>query len=131
MITDLFHLYDSFSVPRWYDLLLIFFFAWIEFMMEILYVRNMEKIIERIWSYRMEWLFIYPIMLLNAFGIYIGRYLRYNSWDVISNPFGLMADTCHILRHPIYFKNAWAMVLVFSFFLSIVYSTLKKLKRAV
>lgn len=131
MITDLFHLYDSFSVPRWYDLLLIFCFAWNALMMGILSVRHMEKIIQTRWAYRTEWLFIYPIMLLNAFGIYIGRYLRYNSWDVISNPFGLMADTGHILLHPISFKNAWAMVLVFSFFLSILYVTLKKLNKSV
>jgi len=131
VITDLFHLYDSFSVPRWYDLLLIFCFAWNALLMGILSVRHMEKIMQSVWQYKMEWLFIYPIMLLNAFGIYIGRYLRYNSWDVISNPFNLMADTCHILLHPVYFKNAWAMVVVFSFFLSIIYSTLKKLKRSV
>jgi uncharacterized membrane protein len=79
----------------------------------------------------MDWLFIYPIMLLNAFGIYIGRYLRYNSWDVISNPFQLLADTVHILLHPVYYKNAWGMVLVFSFFLSIVYMTLRKLSKSV
>jgi len=131
MLTDLFHLYDSYSVPRWYDLLLIFCFAWNALLMGILSVRHMEKIIKAIWLYRFDWLFIYPIMVLNAFGIYIGRYLRYNSWDVISNPFHLLADTFHILLHPVYYKNAWGMVLVFSFFLSIIYMTLRKLSKAV
>jgi uncharacterized membrane protein len=70
-------------------------------------------------------------MLLNALGIYIGRYLRFNSWDVISSPFQLLADILHLLLHPIYYKNAWAMVLCFSFFLSILYMTLRKLSKSV
>ena len=36
-----------------------------------------------------------------------------------------------ILMHPLFYKNAWAMVLCFSFFLSILYITLKKLSKAV
>ena len=131
MLTDMFHLYDSFSVPRWYDLLLILSFAWNASLMGILSVRHIEKIMEARWLYKFEWLFVYPIMLLNALGIYIGRYLRFNSWDVISNPFQLMADMMHILMHPVYYKNAWAMITCFSFFLSILYMTLKKLSKAI
>ena len=129
MLTDLFHLYDSYSVPRWYDLLLILCFAWNALLMGILSVRHMEKIIQVIWRFRSDWLFVYPVMLLNAFGIYIGRYLRYNSWDIVSNPFQLLVDTAHILLHPVYYKNAWGMVIVFSFFLSIIYMTLRKISR--
>ena len=127
MLTDLFHLYDSSSVPRWYDLLLILSFAWNALLMGMLSVRHMEKIMEARWMYRFNWLFIYPVMLLNGLGIYIGRYLRFNSWDVISNPFRLLAGIIHILLHPVYYRNAWAMIICFSFFLSILYTTLKKI----
>lgn len=131
MLTDLFHLYDSYSVPRWYDLLLIFCFAWNALLAGILSVRHMEKMIQAKWTYPSDWLFIYPVMLLNALGIYIGRYMRFNSWNVINSPFRLLADTLDILLHPLFYKNAWAMVLCFSFFLSILYMTLKKLSKAV
>jgi uncharacterized membrane protein len=116
MLTDLFHLYDSFSVPRWYDLLLILSFAWNASLMGILSVRHIEKILQARWRYRFSWLFVYPVMLLNALGIYIGRYLRFNSWDVINSPFLLMADMLHLLLHPLYYRNAWAMVICFTFF---------------
>ncbi|MEO6313396.1 MAG: DUF1361 domain-containing protein [Chitinophagaceae bacterium] len=129
MLTDLFHLYDSASVPRWYDLLLIFCFAWNALLMGILSVRHIEKIIQSRWHYRTDWLFVYPVMLLNALGIYIGRYLRFNSWDVVSNPFHLVADIVRLVIHPIAYKDAWAMVCCFSFFLSILYMTLRKLSR--
>ncbi|MEP6747388.1 MAG: DUF1361 domain-containing protein [Bacteroidota bacterium] len=130
MLTDLFHLYDSFAVPRWYDLLLILSFAWNASVMGILSVRHIEKIIETKWIYRFDWLFVYPVMLLNALGIYIGRYLRLNSWDVVSSPFALLFDMAHMLIHPVYFKSAWAMIICFSFFLSILYMTLKKMSKA-
>jgi uncharacterized membrane protein len=35
-------------------------------------------------------------MFLNAFGIYLGRYLRYNSWDVVSNPLDLADDVVNL-----------------------------------
>lgn len=131
MLTDLFHLYDNFSVPRWYDLLLILSFAWNATLMGILSVRNIEKILEARWRYRHDVFFVYPIMLLNALGIYIGRYMRFNSWDVVSNPFALIAGIAHLLLHPFYYRNGWAMIVCFSFFLTILYRTLKKLSRAI
>jgi len=97
--------------------------------MGILSVRHMEKIVQAIWLYRFDWFFVYPVMLLNALGIYIGRYLRFNSWDIVSNPFWLVADIAHLLLHPVQYKSAWGMVFCFSFFLSIVYMTLRKISR--
>jgi uncharacterized membrane protein len=131
ILTDLFHLYDSDALPRWYDLLLIVSFAWNAMLLGILSVRQMEKIIETFWVYRSDWLFVYPIMWLNALGVYIGRYLRYNSWDVISNPFQLMADIMHMMVHPLLYKDGWGMIGCFSFFLSILYMTIKKLSKAI
>ena len=130
VITDLFHLYDSSEMPRWYDLLLIFCFAWNALLLGIMSVRHMEKILQGVWPRCPAWLLVFPIMLLNAAGIYIGRVLRYNSWDILVNPFHLLADSFHILMHPLQYKDAWAMVWVFSFFLSMIYITLKKLSRS-
>lgn len=131
ILTDLFHLYDSRALPRWYDLLLIVSFAWNALLMGILSVRHMEKIIETMWRYRYDWLFVYPVMWLNALGVYIGRYLRYNSWDVVSNPFELMGDIIHMTLHPLQYKEAWGMIVCFSFFLTILYMTIKKLSKAI
>lgn len=131
ILTDLFHLHDSSAVPRWFDLLLIFTFAWNALLMGIVSVRHIEKITQAVWRYRYDWLFILPVMWLNALGIYIGRYLRFNSWDIISNPFGLVSDIIKILIHPFRYPNAWGMIMCFSFFLSIIYITIKRFSRMV
>jgi uncharacterized membrane protein len=130
IITDLFHLEERAVIPLWFDLALIFSFAWNGLLMGILSVRQMEKFWQSKWKQN-EILFIYPIMLLNAFGIYIGRYLRYNSWDVVSNPFGLSEDIVYLLIHPIRNRFDWSMIICFSIFMTLIYLTIKKLSKEV
>jgi uncharacterized membrane protein len=130
IITDLFHLEERAVIPLWFDLALIFSFAWNGLLMGILSVRQMEKLWQLKWQQN-ELLFIYPIMLLNAFGIYIGRYLRYNSWDIVSNPFGLSEDIVYLLIHPIRNRFDWSMIFCFSVFMTLIYLTIKKLSKEV
>ena len=129
IITDLFHLHEERNAPLWFDVLLIFSFAWNGLLMGILSVRDMEKIMQAFFTFRNEFLFLYPVMWLNALGVYIGRYLRYNSWDVIASPFSLTRDMITLLIHPIFHKQEWAMVFCFSFFMTLMYITVKKTSR--
>ena len=127
ILTDLFHLFDSSAVPLWYDLLLIVSFAWNALIMGILSVRHMEKMVLARRPGLPGWLFLYPVMVLNALGVYIGRFLRFNSWDVLSDPFALVADMVHILLHPVQYKQAWGMIACFSFFLVLLYGTIRRI----
>ncbi|MFN2440379.1 MAG: DUF1361 domain-containing protein, partial [Chitinophagaceae bacterium] len=61
--------------------------------------------------------------------IYIGRYLRFNSWDVITNPFQLAHDIIYLIIHPLCNRFDWGMIVCFTIFFSIVYLTQKKLGR--
>jgi uncharacterized membrane protein len=130
VLTDLFHLFDSGAAPLWYDLLLIVSFAWNALIMGILSVRQMEKIVTARWPGLRGWAFLYPVMALNGLGVYIGRYLRYNSWDVITDPFGLTRDIVHIVFHPLLYRGAWEMIGCFAVFLVILYTTIKKISHA-
>lgn len=132
IITDLFHLADhhnDFTVPQWYDLTLILSFAWNGLLLGILSVRQMEKITEHFFPGRHELIFLYPVMWLNALGVYVGRYLRFNSWDVITNPFELGHDIANILLHPVTFRYAWGMIFCFSILMTFMYLTIKKISK--
>ena len=131
ILTDLFHLGVYHNVPNWLDLTLIISFAWNGLLLGILSVRQMEKIMQPYLRGMHELLFIYPIMWLNALGVYIGRYPRFNSWDIISNPFGLAAYILQMLCHPIQHKYAWGMVACFSVFMTLVYLTIKRISKAI
>ncbi|MGN6419140.1 MAG: DUF1361 domain-containing protein [Pseudobacter sp.] len=131
IITDLFHLGSTPNMPRWYDLALILSCAWNGLLLGVLSVRQMEKILQERAPKISGWWFIVPVMFLNAWGVYIGRFLRFNTWDIVSNPFVLMADILDMLVHPVENRYAWGMVLCYSVMMGIMYLTLKQLSRAI
>jgi len=130
IMTDLFHLDSFINIPLWFDLTIILSFAWNGLLLGILSVRQMEKMLEDYFFKRTELLFIYPVMFLNALGVYIGRYLRFNSWDIVSNPFQLLKDISDLVLHPFQYKYVWGMVICFSVFMTLIYILLKKLSDA-
>ena len=85
MITDLFHLRSRAEFPLWYDTLLVFWFAAVGVMLFYLTLFNLRNALARFMAGIWVELSLLVICLLNGFGIYLGRYLRFNSWDVLSN----------------------------------------------
>jgi len=79
---------------------------------------------------RRELLFLFPIMWLNALGVYIGRYLRYNSWDVVSDPFELLGDIVRMTIHPLRYQYAWNMIFCFSILMTLMYLLLTRVSKA-
>ncbi|HEY6900092.1 MAG TPA: DUF1361 domain-containing protein, partial [Puia sp.] len=110
---------------------LILSFAWNGLLLGVLSVRQMERIFLPLVSSLPRtnplagWLFIYPIMALNALGVYLGRYPRYNSWDVLSDPLQLMEDILMMIIHPFRNQYAWGMILCFSILLTLIYRMLR------
>lgn len=130
IITDLFHLDMNEEVPLWYDLALLLSFAWSGLLFGILSVRQMEKVFEENFNKKFDLLFILPIMALNGFGVYVGRYLRFNSWDVITSPFQLINDIVYLFIHPIRNRFDWSMIICYTMLLTLIYYTMKKLSKA-
>ncbi|WP_276479964.1 DUF1361 domain-containing protein [Paraflavitalea pollutisoli] len=131
ILTDLFHLGGHDGAPLWFDMALILSFAWNGLLLGVLSVRQMEKIVETWLPGKTQWCFLYPVMLLNGLGVYIGRYLRFNSWDVLTNPFALVIDIVNLVIHPLQYLEAWAMVICFTILMYIAYTTLKKISRTI
>ena len=133
ILTDLYHLADNHRntrVPEWFDLALILSFAWNGLLLGVLSTRQIEKLLVPRMTILGRWLFLYPVMWLNALGVYTGRYLRYNSWDIITNPIDLFADILTMLLHPLRYRDAWGMVFCYSILLTLIYKLMKKGARA-
>lgn len=126
LITDLFHLKLREPVPLWFDLALIVSFVWNGILLGILSVGQMEKVLHAKFGWRNEWLFVFSIMSMNALGVYVGRYLRYNSWDVITNPFALFNDIVYLFIHPIRNRYDWSMVVCYAVLMTLIYMGFKK-----
>lgn len=131
ILTDLFHLELREESNRWFDLTLIFSFAWNGLLLGILSIRQMERILNVCFDISSEFFFLYPVMWLNALGIYIGRYMRFNSWDVITDPFQLTGEIGYMLIHPFRNLYPWCMICCFSVFMTIVYISLKQVAKVI
>jgi len=127
ILTDLFHLDEFDSAPKWFDLLLIFSFAWNGLLLGIISVRKTEMILEIVTGRRFSLLIVFVVMWLNAFGIYIGRYLRFNSWDIVMQPFSLFREMFEVIFHPLGNKMEWGMMAEYAVFMTVLYITIKKL----
>lgn len=123
ILTDLFHLKLSSNMPIWFDLILILMFAWTGLLFGFLSLWNMEALFKsRIKSKNIS-LISSLLLFACSFGIYLGRYLRWNSWDVIQNPFGLMADIGDRFASPFDHPRTWGLTLLMGVFLNVVYWT--------
>lgn len=127
ILTDLFHLRNIRSAPKWFDLLLLLSFAWNGLLFGIVSLRKIEVILQAVSGRSSSLFIVFVVMWLNAFGIYIGRFLRYNSWDVITQPFSLFGDMLQMLLYPFDNKMEWGMISCYAVFMTLLYITIKKL----
>ncbi|HEU0010217.1 MAG TPA: DUF1361 domain-containing protein [Verrucomicrobiae bacterium] len=92
ILTDLAHLPPNFHGHFWGDLVLILLFALTGLVLGFLSLYHMQMLVARRFGWVTGWLFAVAASGLSAIGICIGRFLRWNSWDVLLNPIGLLAD---------------------------------------
>lgn len=127
ILTDLFHLRPRIGVPLWFDLVLILSFAWSGLMLGFASLADMQYIISRTFNKITGWLFVFATMFLTGFGIYLGRFERWNSWDIVSQPRKLAFDIINPVLHPFAYSRVWFITLAFAVFLTIGYFTIKQL----
>lgn len=129
ILTDLFHLRIETSVPKWFDLILIISFAWTGLLFGFLSLMKIEKLYTNFFTKRqVEWLSS-SILFLASFGVYLGRYLRWNSWDVINNPSSLLFDISDRVINPFEHPRTWGVTILFGILLNIIYWTIKLLRK--
>jgi len=127
ILTDLFHLETISNGHPWFDLTLTLSFAWNGILVGVLSIRQMETILKKGKGKFVSDIVIAAVMWLNAFGVYIGRFLRFSSWDVFINPFSLLKEIDNIVFSPYEYRYAWMMSFCFACFMIIIYYSIKKL----
>ncbi len=81
IITDLLHLSAQDGVPVWYDLILLSAFAWTGAMLGMISLGLMHVLVARVAGGAWSWIFVLGVLMLSGFGVYLGRFPRWNSWD--------------------------------------------------
>ena len=121
ILTDLFHLRLNLAMPVWFDLLLVLSFAWAGLLFGFLSLWDIEQFLSRFIKRKYITILSIALLFLGSFGIYIGRYLRWNSWDIISQPFALMYDIGDRIINPFSHPRTWGMTILMGLFLNILY----------
>lgn len=121
ILTDLFHLRIESTMPLWFDLILILSFAWTGLLFGFLSLWNIEKMLGKTMSQFSTTVISMALLFLGSFGVYLGRYLRWNSWDVLREPAGVFYDIGNRFVNPFDHPRTWGMTLFLGIFLNIVY----------
>lgn len=124
ILTDLFHLKKIQNIPLWYDLVMIMSFAWNGLMIGYISLLNIQKFLNKKFNTTASWIIVVFILSLSAFGIYLGRFERWNSWDIITHPFMLLDNVFEKFANPLSHPKTMGVTLFFSIFLITSYVTL-------
>lgn len=123
LVTDFIHLQATTVISPMFDLVLFATYSWCGFILGysslfLVHVRAYQKI-----ARRSHWLVV-GSLLLSGLAIYFGRFLRWNSWDIITNPLGLLFDVSESLINPQDHLLTFSTMVLFFIFLSIIYAVI-------
>ena len=105
IITDFVHFRHAPPVPLWYDLTLFFATASVGLVLGLLSLYEVHRVLKKWFSRNMAALMLLMAMGLSGFGVWLGRFQRWNSWDIVTRPEALLRDiadtftTRHELAH--------------------------------
>jgi uncharacterized membrane protein len=125
IVTDLIHIGQGKTVPAIFDSFVLFSSALAGLLMGMYSISQVEKVITIKYGDKVSSLIITAVLLLISFGIYIGRFLRWNSWDVVTNPFSLYEDVKELIVYPDKYSDAFVYIGLFFVFMYMSYKAWK------
>jgi uncharacterized membrane protein len=121
IFTDLIHLTTRYYTHFWVDLVLVLSCAVTGLVLGFLSLFLMQSIVVRVFGRIASWFFIAAVAGLSSFGIYLGRFLRFNSWDVIFRPVELYQGIGNWVADPLQSSRSAAFPALFATFIFISY----------
>jgi uncharacterized membrane protein len=101
IVTDFYHLGWRPPVPMWYDIGLIAIFAFTGCFLGIASLKTLQDLVRRRLGGPVSWLFVLIVLGFSGLGIYLGRFGRYNSWDLLLHPRAVLTSIAEPLINPL------------------------------
>jgi uncharacterized membrane protein len=119
IFTDIVHL-KLFYSHFWVDLMLILINALTGLIVGFVSLYIMQSAVRRMAGELASWLFIAAVAIMSGFGIFLGRFLRLNSWDVVTpgKMFHLIGSSANLFSA---FPGSIAFSMLFAAFVFIAY----------
>lgn len=122
LITDLKYLRYNVDAPLIYDIGLLITAALTGCFLAVASLRMVQELVRTRYGSLASWLFVLATVGFSGFGIYIGRVLRWNSWDVLLNPRALLADVLPRAANPLAHPELLGITAIFAAIFLICYS---------
>jgi uncharacterized membrane protein len=101
IVTDFYYLDPRPPIPLWFDISLIAIFAFTGCFLAIASLRIIHLMIDKSLGKIVGWLFALFSLGLASLGVYLGRFGRYNSWDILLAPKSLIKELVTNLFNPL------------------------------
>jgi uncharacterized membrane protein len=122
VITDFIHLGESTAAPVWYDALMLSAFAWTSLVLGYASLFLVQSLVRRRLGVAWSWLAVVGALALASFGVYLGRFVRFNSWDALVRPGRVLEVVRTQLENPFQHPRMVAVLVALTAFLLVGYS---------
>ncbi|MGH7240704.1 MAG: DUF1361 domain-containing protein [Candidatus Saccharimonadales bacterium] len=121
MVSDFIHLAEVSEHDLLYDAVMLTSFITVAVVMGISSLYLVHRQVMKRLSLRGSTVWLGLIILLCSFAIYLGRDLRWNSWDVLTNPGGLLFDVSDRFMHPASYPDMFLTTGIFALLMASLY----------
>jgi len=116
IITDFYHLKYEAPISMWFDIALVMSFVMNGLFMGLVSLMDVQYLVAQRFTARVGWVFSMGALVLSGFAIYIGRFLRFNTWDLVYQPEVILREIGERLTVTHFYPNLFGMPIVFSVF---------------
>jgi uncharacterized membrane protein len=121
IVTDFVHLERTADAPYWYDAVTVSAFAWTGLLLGFGSLFLVQTVVRQWRGVLSGWIFAGVALALGSVGIYLGRFLRLNSWDAVEHP-SLLPRIAHaVARDPFTYGEAIGVTVLFTLALGFAY----------
>ena len=120
LVTDYMLLREIEGMPVWFDVVMLTSFAWTGLVLGFVSVYLLQSAVRRRFGAAAGWALAIGSLGLSGIGIYLGRVLRWNTWDLAVQPTAVLADVVERMHTA----RLLGMSLGMAVFLSLAYATL-------
>jgi uncharacterized membrane protein len=110
---------------QWYDIVMNAAFAFVGHYIGLVSMYLMHGTMRMLFGRVAGWTFLAPAILLSGFGIHLGRFSRFDTWDLVLNPLEMLQVITRSLADP----AAVLFSLAFAFFIALTYIIFYIVKR--
>ena len=121
VLTDLIHLRSLPPVPLWYDAMMFGACAWTGLALGMGSLLLVHRVARNAIGDALSWALLVPVLSLVSFGIYLGRFVRLNSWDAITRPGRVAHMIAAPLADPLAHRSFVGVMVLFTVFLMLAY----------